>query len=324
MGTERPRVAVTGAAGFIGRALVAHLRAEDYFCRALVRKPPGTPMGDFVASGKLGPLTDIHGMLIDIDVLVHAAWPVHQRRSGSSEALAEYLQQSTETTANVARQAARAGVRRLIYLSSIKVNGEASRPGQPFRPSDVPAPVGPYAISKYKAEQVLGSIAAETGLEVVIIRPPLVYGPRVKANFRTMMVWLARGFPLPFAAVNNRRSLLALSNLVDLLTLCLTHPTAPGAVLLPADGAAVSTPQLLKALGRALGRPARLLRVPIPALRVAGDLLGRREAIDRLCDSLEIDAAPASAQLGWTPPIEMETALAATATAFLRESAKHR
>jgi nucleoside-diphosphate-sugar epimerase len=324
MGAERPRVAVTGAAGFIGRALVAHLRAAGYPCRALVRNPPRNPMGEVVVSGTLGPQSELQGMLRDIDVLVHAAWRLPQRRSPSPQIPAQYCQASSETLANLARQAARAGVKRLIFLSSIKVHGESSRPGKPFRPGDIPAPADIYARAKYMAEQALREAAAEIGLEIVVIRPPLVYGPRVKGNFRAMMVWLMRGVPLPFGAVDNRRSLVALPNLIDFLTICIAHPAAPSTVLLPADGAAVSTPHLLALLGRALGCPARLPRIPMPVLKLGGLALGRRGSFDRLCGSLEIDVAPARAQLDWMPPVDMESAVVATAAAFLSERANKR
>src|SRR5436190_14733053 len=281
MGAKRPRVAVTGAAGFIGRALVAHLRAADYSCRALVHTPPRNPMGEVVVSGTLGPQSELQDMLRDIDVLVHAAWRLPQRRSPDPQTPAQYCRESTETLANLARQAGRAGVKRLIFLSSIKVHGETSRPGKPFRPGDIPAPVQLYALAKCSAEQALRENAAKIGLEIVVIRPPLVYGPRVRGNFRTMMVWLTRGVPLPFGAVANRRSLVALPNLIDFLAACLAHPAAPSAVLLPADGAAVSTPHLLTVLSRALGCPARLPRIPVPLLKLGGLALGRRGSFDR-------------------------------------------
>jgi len=281
-------------------------------------------MGEVVVSGALGPESELQGMLRDIDVLVHAAWRIPQRRSPGPQTPAQYCQETTETLANLARQAGRAGVRRLIFLSSIKVHGETSRPGKPFRPGDIPAPAQLYALAKCSAEQALREAAAEIGLEAVVIRPPLVYGPRVRGNFRTMMVWLMRGVPLPFGAIDNRRSLVALDNLIDLLTTCLAHPAAPSAVLLPADGAAVSTPHLLTVLGRALGCPARLPRIPVPILRLGGLALGRGGSFDRLCGSLEIDVAPARGQLDWMPPVDMESAVAATAAAFLSERASKR
>jgi len=224
--------------------------------------------------------------------------------------LTVYRQVNVEGTANLARQAASAGVRRFVFLSSIKVNGEFTEVGQSFTANDVPAPEDPYGISKHEAEQLLRQIAAETGMEVVIVRPPLVYGPGVKANFESMMRWLARGVPLPLAAVTkNRRSLVALDNLVDLIMTCIDHPAAANQTFLVADGEDVSTAELLQRMARAMDSKARLLSVPVWLLEQAAGLLGKRDVARRLCGSLQVDISHTRQRLGWVPPIGLDEGL---------------
>jgi UDP-glucose 4-epimerase len=221
---------------------------------------------------------------------------------------------------NLARQAAQAGVRRFIYVSSIKVNGEQTLPGQPFTEEDVPAPHDPYSISKYEAEEGLRVIAQQTGMEVVIIRPPLVYGPGVKANFLNMMGWLHRGVPLPFASINNRRSLVALENLLDFIVVCLDHSAAANQIFLISDGEDLSTAELLRRMAYALGKPAHLIPMPISLLKVGAVLMGRRNMAQRLCGSLQADISKARTILGWNPPISVDEELCRTAQGFLHET----
>jgi nucleoside-diphosphate-sugar epimerase len=209
----------------------------------------------------------------------------------------------------LARQAAAAGVRRFVFVSSIKVNGEATQPGHPFTAGDAPAPLDPYGISKMEAEQGLRQIAAETGIEVVIIRPPLVYGPGVKANFAAMMRWLRRGVPLPLGAIDNQRSLVALDNLADLIITCITHPAAANQTFLVSDGQDVSTSELLRRMGRAMGRPARLLPVPAGLLELGAALVGRRDMAQRLCGCLQVDIEKTRQLLGWSPPLTLDQGL---------------
>ncbi len=224
-----------------------------------------------------------------------------------------YRATNTEATLNLARQAAQAGVKRFVFISSIKVNGEGR--DAPYRETDAAAPEDAYAISKWEAEQGLRQIARETGLEVVILRPPLVYGPGVKANFQRLLQMVRRGWPLPLGAIHNRRSLLYLGNFVDAIRLCVEHPAAAGQTFLLDDGEPVSTPELIRAVARAMGRPARLLAVPVGVLEFAGALLGKRAAVARLTGSLWVDSSAIRSRLGWTPPFSMEAGLAATVAA---------
>jgi UDP-glucose 4-epimerase len=223
----------------------------------------------------------------------------------AEDSLSEYRDVNVHGTLNLARQAAEAGVKRFIFLSSIKVNGEQTQPGRPFRANDVPAPADPYGISKMEAEMGLRAIAQQTNMEVVIIRPPLVYGPGVKANFASMVKWLQRGVPLPLGAIDNRRSLLALDNLVDLIVTCTHHPAAANQTFLVSDGEDVSTSELLRRMGGALGRPARLISVPQRILESAAFLLGKEEMARRLFSSLQVNMDITCRLLNWTPPLTL-------------------
>jgi nucleoside-diphosphate-sugar epimerase len=216
---------------------------------------------------------------------------------------------NVETTLQLASQAAACGVKRFIFISSIKVNGEQTEPGRPFRPDDTPAPQDPYGISKMEAEAGLREVAQETGMEVVIIRPPLVYGPGVKANFASMVKWLQRGVPLPLGAIHNCRSLVALDNLVDLIITCIHHPAAANQTFLVSDGEDVSTTELLRRMGAALGRPARLLPVPQQMLEWGAALAGKRDMAQRLFSSLQVDMDKTRQLLGWAPPVSLEQGL---------------
>ncbi|WP_288649742.1 NAD-dependent epimerase/dehydratase family protein, partial [Pseudomonas sp. UBA5568] len=263
---ERRTLLITGASGFVGSALCQGLATvEGLTPRAALRPSSQSPLAgiDAVTVADLSAETDWQAALVDVDVVVHAAARVHVMKETATDSLAEFRRVNVQGTLNLARQAAAAGVRRFIFISSIKVNGETSQLGRPLHADDTPAPQDAYGVSKHEAEQGLRAVAAETGMEVVVIRPVLVYGPGVKANFLSMMRWLERGVPLPLGAVHNRRSLVSLGNLVDLIITCVDHPAAAGQTFLASDGEAVSLSELLRALGRALGRPARL--VPVPA-----------------------------------------------------------
>jgi len=242
--------------------------------------------------------------------VVHLAARVHMMRERSQDPLALYRETNTEATLNLARQAAEAGVRRFVFISTIKVNGEGR--DEPYREADAPAPLDAYAISKWEAEQGLQRIAQETGLEVVILRPPLLYGPGVKANFLRLLRMVARGWPLPLGAVRNRRSLLYLGNFVDAIRLCVEHPGAAGQTFLLDDGKPVSTPDVARALARAMNRPARLLAVPVGVLQFVGTLLGKRAELARLTGSHYVDSSAIRSRLGWKPPFSMDEGLAAT------------
>ena len=261
--------------------------------------------------------TDWSEALKNVEQVVHLAARVHVMNDKSSDPFAEFRRVNVEGTAALARQAAAAGVRRFVFLSSVKVNGEFTEAGQPFTADDVPAPEDPYGVSKHEAEQLLRQIADETVMEVVIIRPPLVYGPGVKANFAAMMRWLARGVPLPLAAVNeNRRSLVALDNLVDLIMTCLHHPAAANQTFLVSDGEDLSTAQLLKRMGAAMGHPARLFYVPPALLKLGATVLNKPGIYQRLCGSLQLDIAKTRQLLGWTPPVSVDEGLRRAAEGF--------
>lgn len=314
-------IAVTGANGFVGRALVRQLASNNHQLLAYVRQPGGCVRIDrvtTVAAPELDPHSDWQFRHeLGIDVLVHLAARVHVMKETSADPLTEIRKVNVAGTANLARQAAKAGVKRFVFLSSIKVNGEFTEAGEPFTADDVPAPEDPYGISKHEAERLLRQIAAETGMEVVIIRPPLVYGPGVKANFESMMRWLARGVPLPLAAVTrNRRSLVALDNLVDLIVTCLNHPAAANQTFLVSDGEDLSTAQLLKRMGAAMGQPARLFYVPPAFLKLGATVLNKPGIYQRLCGSLQLDIAKTRQLLGWTPPVSVDEGLRRAAEGF--------
>ncbi len=301
-------VLVTGATGFVGRALIGDLTAHGYAAIPVVRQTAGLPHEVLIPD--MNAQTDWSGGLAGCDAVVHLAARVHVMNDVSRDPLALYRATNTDATLNLARQAAQAGVQRFVFVSSIKVNGEGR--DAPYRETDAPAPEDAYAISKWEAEQGLRQIALETGLEVVILRPPLVYGPGVKANFRRLMRTLEKGWPLPLGAICNRRSLLYLGNFVDAITLCVVHPAAAGQTFLLDDGRPVSTPELIRALADAMGRPARLPGVPVAVLKLAGVLLGKGPAVTRLAGSLHLDSSAIRSRLGWTPPYSLEAGLAAT------------
>lgn len=311
---------VTGGSGFLGRALIERLvQLPDCSVVAPVR----TTSAVLPAGVKQLPLTSLNGtndwseVLTDVDVVVHAAARVHVMKEVSSDPLAAFREVNVEATLNLARQAAASGTKRFIFISSIKVNGEGAEPGTVYSADDVPAPIDPYGISKLEAERGLKELAAVTGMEVVIIRPVLVYGPGVKANFLSMMRWLYRGVPLPFGAVHNQRSLVAIDNLVDFIVTCSDHPAAADQVFLVSDGEDVSTTQLLRKLAGALGKPARLLPIPVWLMSGAAALLGQRALSDRILGSLQVDISKNRQLLGWTPPVTLDKALSLTAQHFL-------
>jgi UDP-glucose 4-epimerase len=223
--------------------------------------------------------------------------------------LAKFRDVNTEGTLALAEQAYHLGVKRFVFVSSIKVNGEITKPGNPFSTQDIPAPVSHYGISKMEAEKGLMVLSAKTGMEIVIIRPPLVYGPGVKGNFAHMVYWLKKGTPLPFGAIHNQRSFVALDNLVDLLVTCIDHPAAANEIFFVSDDEDVSTTELLHRLGRAIGCPARLIPIPEKLLQAAATLFGRQDIATRLCGSLQVDIEKTKNLLDWTPPLTLDAGL---------------
>lgn len=322
------RVLVTGASGFVGKALVRRMASKSgYSVIAAVRvfERGGLSFEDshdtavrWVELGDLAGAEPIPDLFADVDVVVHCAARVHVMYEADADPLAAFRAVNVHGTLKLANAAAQAGVKRFVFLSSVKVHGESSSCGKPFTSDASLCPGEPYAISKMEAEKALLELAAETGLEVVIVRPPLVYGPGVRANFHSMMKWLDRGVPLPLGAIRNCRSLVALDNLVDLLTVCLDHPRASGQAFLVSDGEDLSTTELLRRLGVALGKPARLVPVPAVLLSSAGALLGKRAVTERLCGSLQLDIVKTRSLLGWSPPVSVARALAMTAADFLK------
>jgi nucleoside-diphosphate-sugar epimerase len=313
------RALVTGASGFIGAAVLKRLANGVCEVRGAYRHgaPYSLAGADGISVGDLGEALDWRAALDGVAMVVHTAARVHVIKDKSQAPLDEFRRVNVKGTAALARQAAVAGVKRFVFLSSIKVNGEFTEHGQPCTADDVPAPEDPYGVSKYEAEQLLRQIAAETGMEVVIIRPPLVYGRGVKANFAAMMRWLARGVPLPLAAVTqNRRSLVALDNLVDLIATCLHHHAAANQTFLVSDGEDLSTAELLKRMGSAMGHPARLYYVPPALLKLGATVLNKQGIYQRLCDSLKLDINKTRQLLDWTPPVSVDEGLWRAAEGF--------
>ncbi|WP_200627112.1 UDP-glucose 4-epimerase family protein [Pseudomonas sp. LAM2023] len=316
---------VTGGSGFVGRALLEQLVANPAWApRALVRQWPAQQLAgvDYRLFGELAAVDAVSGHFELVDTVIHLASRVHVMQETATDPLAEFRRVNVDGTLSLARSAAQAGVRRFIFVSSVKVNGESTDDRAPFTADEVPAPLDPYGISKREAEEGLRQLATQTGLEVVIVRPVLVYGPGVKANFRSMMNWLNRGLPLPFGAIHNKRSLVALDNLVDLLVTCIDHPAAANQTFLASDGHDLSTTELLQRLGQALGKPARLLPVPAIWLKSAAMLAGKGALSRRLCGSLQVDIDKTREMLGWKPPLDVDQALRATAINFLKEQDK--
>ena len=297
------KILVTGANGFVGRALCAHLQQQGCEVHAAVRTPvTGLHANHIVTVAALDRQTDWSCALDGIDVVVHLAARVHVMHDTSAAPEMEFRKANVDATLHLARQAAKAGIKRMVCLSSVKANGESTAPGQPFKESDVPNPQDAYGRSKWEAEKGLLQIAHETGLEVVIVRSPLVYGPGVKANFASLMRLVARAWPLPLGEIHNSRSLVGLGNLVDFLATCVTHPHAANQTFLVSDGQDMSTTELVRAIAQAAHVPARLLPVPVRVLMWVGSILGQGAAMHRLCDNLQLDISKAKTILKWTPP----------------------
>lgn len=303
-------ILLTGASGFLGESLSEFLDHDSRFVltRAVRRKGSLKDSRDVLIDA-LHAGTDWARALHEQDVVVHAAARAHVMNEESVNPLVEYRRVNVDGTLNLARQAASAGVRRFIYLSSIKVNGESTPLGQPFSEEDNPSPEDAYGVSKMEAEHGLKELCRETRMELVIIRPPLVYGPGVKGNFASMIKLVGKGVPLPFGSVRNKRSLVALDNLVDLIVTCIDHPSAANEIFLVSDGYDLSTTELLRGVGAAMGKPARLVPVPPSLLTLAASVLGRKAIAQRLIGSLQVDISRARNLLGWQPTVTVEEGL---------------
>ena len=312
------KVLVTGASGFIGRAVVGALDVHRGNVVGAMRRPIDARWA--VPSPFLGDDADWRVPLEGCTVVVHAAGRAHVLNDRIADPLSEFRRVNVAGTLHLAEQAAAMGVHRFVFLSSIGVNGAATALGSSFSEVGQPNPHNAYALSKWEAEQGLLRMAAENGMEVVIIRPPLVYGPAAPGNFGLLMRWLLRGIPLPLGAIYNQRSLVALDNLVDLIVTCLTHPAAANQTFLVSDGEDLSTTQLLRRMGAALGKPARLIPVPASVLKLGAALVGKPELAQRLCGSLQVDISKTRELLGWRPPVSVDEGLRRAAEGYLRET----
>jgi nucleoside-diphosphate-sugar epimerase len=313
-------ILVTGASGFIGRALCHSLLSKGRGVKAAVRnlelniadaKLPVFPVGN------IGLRTRWRDALSDVDCIIHCAAHVHIMKHGNSAALDTFRAVNLAGTQRLAEQAAASGVRRFVFLSTIKVNGSSTGRTRSFTAEDVPAPCDDYAISKYEAELALWEVAKNTGLQVVVVRPPLVLGPGVKGNLLRLLHWLHLGAPLPFGAVNNQRSFIGLSNLVALLLHCVDHPAAAGQTLLASETNDLSTPELICMIAHAMHQPTRLFPVPVELLCAAGSLFGIRSEVDRLVGSLRVDSSYTQELLNWSPTVSTQTAVRETVDWFL-------
>ena len=308
---------VTGAQGFVGLPLSTALVKLGYQVRCAVRdRFQVNQSQETLSVGDINGATDWANALVDVAVVIHLAARVHVMKETSVDALSAYRKVNVEGTLNLAKQVALVGVKRFIFISSIKVNGEGTALGHPYTEEQAPAPLDAYGLSKYEAELALQQLAKDTGLEVVIIRPTLIYGPGVKANFRAMMRCLALCIPLPLGSIHNQRSLLALDNLIDLIQVCITHPAAANQIFLASDGVDLSTPELLTAMAAALGKTPRLLKLPVSLLMLGAKLVGKQAIAQRLCGSLQVDSSKAHKLLGWQPPVSVQEALLKVVVAY--------
>ncbi len=316
---SRWQLLVTGANGFVGNALCTEAMARGMAVRGAVRKVCELPVGAgrHVIDG-FDDCFNLRSALSGVTVVIHAAARAHVLREASADPLSEFRQVNVQGTLDLAKQAAAAGVCRFVFISSIGVNGPETF-AQPYSVADEPKQQSAYAVSKYEAELRLKALASQTGMEVVIVRPPLVYGPGAPGNFGSLMRWLKRGAPLPLGAVtHNRRSLVALDNLVDLLITCIDHPAAANQTFLVSDGEDLSTTDLLRRMARAMNVPARLLPVPPALLKLGAGLMGKGDMAQRLLGSLQVDITHTRETLGWTPPISVDEGLRRAAAGMVK------
>jgi nucleoside-diphosphate-sugar epimerase len=314
------KVLVTGPDGFVGYRLCERLLKDGFAVRGAQFTPALLPSGcESVVVGDLAEVTNWDEALDGVDRVVHLAARVHIMNDESSDPLQAFRRVNVEGTRRLAEAALRAGVKRFVFISSIKVLGE-STPDRPFGPDDPFAPEDPYGISKMEAEKLLTQFSQESGMEVAIVRPPLVYGPGVRANFLKLLSVVCKGIPLPFGSVNNCRSLVSVNNLVDFLVCCLTHEKAANEAFLVSDGHDLSTAGLIQAIAKAAGCRPMLLSVPPVCMKLAGSVLGKRAEVERLCGSLAVDISKGRELLGWNPPGTIEDGLQETVLWYLKNS----
>ncbi len=305
------RILLTGASGFVGAALLQRLRGDGCDVSSLARNPVRALRGSVPTlhmGGSWG-VADFGAALAGVTTVLHLAARVHVMHESAADPLFAFRAVNVEATLNLARQAVVAGVNRFVFVSSVKVNGECTQTGQAFTEADPPAPQDAYGRSKHEAELGLRKLGADTGMSVVIIRPPLVYGPGVKGNLAFLLRAVQRGWPLPLASVHNQRSLVALDNLVDFIVTCATHPLAANQTFLVSDGHDMSTTELVRGLAHAVGMPARLVPIPVWALQAGAAMLGKGDVVRRLCGNLQVDISRAHSQLGWMAPVSVHEGL---------------
>ena len=313
---------LTGASGFVGRSLSATMAQAGFEVRAVTRRSglivPGA--AEHACVGDISAGTDWQNALSGVDFVVHSAARAHLVNDPVQNSDA-YVATNTRGTAHLASEAAKSGVRRFVFLSTVKVNGEETG-GHAYGPADPPHPADAYGQSKWLAEQALNQIAARTDMEVVIVRPPLIYGPGVRANFYRLMHWVDKQWPLPLGAIRNRRSLVSLWNLCDLLVNMLDNPAAGRGTWMVSDAHDLSTPELIRRIAAAMHRRTRLVAVPVPLLRAIGGLAGRVGEVSRLSGSLAVDISQTRTVLGWSPPMSVDEGLSRTVAWYLAEGRK--
>jgi nucleoside-diphosphate-sugar epimerase len=312
-----PCVLITGANGFVGQQLMSTLSTHGVDVIGALRSIPISNTENVVAVGNINSTTNWSAALTKVQVVIHTAARAHIMKDSAPDILAAYREVNTAGTLNLARQAADAGVKRFIFISSIKVNGETTTKLPAFTEYDIPSPLDPYGISKMEAEEGLLKLSKNTGMEVVIIRPPLVYGAGVKANFHNLMKLADTCLPLPFGAIHNMRSMIYVHNLVDFIRECIDHPAAANQVFLLSDGQDFSLTQLVTLLRSFMCNPRRLIPIPVLVFRIAGLLVGKNPVVDRLVGSLQVDADKARKLLGWVPPYTVEQGIQATVGSFM-------
>jgi nucleoside-diphosphate-sugar epimerase len=312
------KILVTGASGFIGTAVCRRLISESQNVLPVYRNARNSGLG----IGNINGSTNWNSALSNITHVIHTAARVHIMRENVTDPLHEFRKVNVEGTLNLARQAANSGATRFIFISSVKVNGEQTKAGTAFTEEDVSGSDDPYAISKYEAEEGLRCISSETKMEIVVIRPPLVYGPGVKANFLSLMKLVKIGFPLPLGRIDNLRSMVSLDNLVDFIITCLHHPEASNQTFLVSDGEDLSVTQLLRQLASAMDMPSRLIPVPSALLQLGLSIVGKKSIANRLCGSLQVDITKARTLLGWSPILSVDAGFNKTAKFFLENPSK--
>lgn len=310
------KVLVTGSTGFVGSRVVELSEEREWEVVPIVRKASQIKPNSF-AVPSIDSTTDWSGAFDGVDCVVHCAARVHQMKDCEQNFLTTYREVNTLGTLNLAKQAVEAGIKRFVFVSSIKVNGEQTEAGEPFKPNLTNIPVDPYGLSKYEAEVGLRKIAEDTGLEVVIIRPPLVYGPGVKANFSSMMFLIDKGVPLPLGAVHNQRSLVYIDNLSYLILKCSEHPNAPGHTFLVSDEHDVSTTDLIKHLAMAMRKAPRLIPIPMSWIQIGSSLFGKKHLAQKLCANLQVDTNLTKEVLDWVPPVPFKEGIKRTVAKYL-------